>query len=291
MKKRIEYEQKTFLNPDWVREQIAHFMEEDIPNGDITTESIITKSVPVIAQIKSGENFIFCGSSVIPYCFPESCKIGIKIEDGQQVNSGITLATITGFSSDILTYERVSLNLIQRLCGISTETKKYCDLNLPNNFKVMDTRKTTPGLRLFEKYAVSVGGGWNHRLDLSSGILIKDNHLQIAGSVKAAVESSREQNRNNLPIELEVDTLDQLQEGLEMDVDGFLLDNMSPKLVQDAVTIIRSHPNGEAIFVEASGGINYNTLESYAWTGIDAVSMSAITTQASAVDIKLEFIE
>jgi|TARA_B100001250_G_scaffold408729_1_gene431656 nicotinate-nucleotide pyrophosphorylase (carboxylating) len=291
MKKRIEYEQKTFLNPDWVREQIAHFMEEDIPNGDITTESIITKSVPVIAQIKSGENFIFCGSSVIPYCFPESCKIGIKIEDGQQVNSGITLATITGFSGDILTYERVSLNLIQRLCGISTETKKYCDLNLPNNFKVMDTRKTTPGLRLFEKYAVSVGGGWNHRLDLSSGILIKDNHLQIAGSVKAAVESSREQNRNNLPIELEVDTLDQLQEGLEMDVDGFLLDNMSPKLVQDAVTIIRSHPNGEAIFVEASGGINYNTLESYAWTGIDAVSMSAITTQASAVDIKLEFIE
>ena len=291
MKKRIEYEQKTSLNSDWVREQIAHFMEEDIPNGDITTEAIITASMPVIAQINSVDDFVFCGSSVIPYCFPESCKIGIKIEDGQQVNSGVTLATITGFAGDILTYERVSLNLIQRLCGISTETKKYCDLNLPNNFKVMDTRKTTPGLRLFEKYAVSVGGGWNHRFDLSSGILIKDNHLQVAGSVKAAVELSREQNRNNLPIELEVDTLDQLREGLDMDVDGFLLDNMSPKLVQDAVTIIRSHPNGETIFVEASGGINYDTLESYAWTGIDAVSMSAITTQASAVDIKLEFIE
>jgi len=266
-------------------------MEEDIPNGDITTEAIIAASTPVIAQMNSGEDFVFCGSSVIPYCFPESCKIGIKIEDGQQVNSGVTLATITGFAGDILTYERVSLNLIQRLCGISTETKKYCDLNLPNNFKVMDTRKTTPGLRLFEKYAVSVGGGWNHRFDLSSGILIKDNHLQVAGSVKAAVELSREQNKNNLPIELEVDTLDQLREGLDMDVDGFLLDNMSPKLVQDAVTIIRSHPNGETIFVEASGGINYDTLESYAWTGIDAVSMSAITTQASAVDIKLEFIE
>ncbi|MDP6755614.1 MAG: hypothetical protein QF769_05790, partial [Candidatus Marinimicrobia bacterium] len=139
MKKRIEYEQKTSLNPDWVREQISHFMEEDIPNGDITTEAIITAATPIIAQINSGENFIFCGSSVIPYCFPESCKIGIKIEDGQQVNSGVTLATITGFSGDILTYERVSLNLIQRLCGISTETKKYCDLNLPNNFKVMDT--------------------------------------------------------------------------------------------------------------------------------------------------------
>ena len=291
MKKRIEYEQKTSLNSDWVRKQIAHFMEEDVPNGDLTTEAIVAASTLVIAQINSGEDFIFCGSSVIPYCFPESCEIGIKIEDGQQVNSGVTLATITGFASDILTYERVSLNLIQRLCGISTETKKYCDLNLPINFKVMDTRKTTPGLRLFEKYAVSVGGGWNHRFDLSSGILIKDNHLQVAGSVKAAVELSREQNRNNLPIELEVDTLDQLREGLDMDVDGFLLDNMSPKLVQDAVTIIRSHPNGETIFVEASGGINYDTLESYAWTGIDAVSMSAITTHASAVDIKLEFIE
>ena len=291
MKKRIEYEQKTSLNPDWVREQIAHFMEEDIPNGDITTEAIITASTPVMAQINSGENFIFCGSSVIPYCFPESCKIGIEIEDGQQVNSGETLATITGFAGDILTYERVSLNLIQRLCGISTETKKYCDLNLPNNFKVMDTRKTTPGLRRFEKYAVTVGGGWNHRMDLSSAILIKDNHLQAAGGVKAAIEFSGKHNRKNLPIELEVDTLDQLREGLEMDVDGFLLDNMNPEMVKKAITIIRSYPNGERIFVEASGGINYNTLESYAWTGIDGVSMSAITAQVTAVDIKLEFIK
>jgi nicotinate-nucleotide pyrophosphorylase (carboxylating) len=179
--------------------------------------------------------------------------------------------------------------LIQRLCGISTETKKHCNLNLPNNFKVMDTRKTTPGLRRFEKYAVTVGGGWNHRMDLSSAILIKDNHLQAAGGVKAAIEFSGKQNRKNLPIELEVDTLDQLRVGLDMDVDGFLLDNMNPEMVKKAITIIRSHPNGETIFVEASGGINYNTLESYAWTGIDGVSMSAITAQATAVDIKLEF--
>ena len=129
MKKRIEYEQKTSLNSDWVRKQMAHFMEEDVPNGDLTTEAIVAASTLVIAQINSGEDFIFCGSSVIPYCFPESCEIGIKIEDGQQVNTGVTLATITGFASDILTYERVSLNLIQRLCGISTETKKYCDLS------------------------------------------------------------------------------------------------------------------------------------------------------------------
>ena len=291
MKKRIEYEQKTSLNSDWVREQIAHFMEEDIPNGDTTTEAIITASTPVIAQINSGDEFVFCGSSIVPFCFPDSCTIEVNIKDGEQVTSGATLASIKGPAGPILTYERVTLNLIQRLCGISTETKKYCNLNLPNNFKVMDTRKTTPGLRRFEKYAVTVGGGWNHRMDLSSAILIKDNHLQAAGGVKAAIELSGKQNRKNLPIELEVDTLDQLRDGLDMDVDGFLLDNMNPEMVKKAITIIRSHPNGETIFVEASGGINYNTLESYAWTGIDGVSMSAITAQVTAVDIKLEFMK
>ena len=164
-------------------------------------------------------------------------------------------------------------------------------MDLPKNFKVMDTRKTTPGLRRFEKYAVAVGGGWNHRLDLSTGILIKDNHLKATGSVKTAVERSRKQNMKNLPIELEVDTLEQLKEGLELDVDGILLDNMSTEMVKEAVSIIRDHPGGDAIFVEASGGINYKALESYAWTGIDGVSMSTITAQVTPVDIKLELMK
>ena len=290
MEKRIQYEQITSLDPDWVRSQIGKFVAEDIPDGDVTTEATVSGSIFVVAKMVAVDKFIFCGESIIPYCFPEPCLVDVKKKDGEWVQPGNTLAIITGPAGPILTYERVTLNLIQRLCGISTETKKYCDLNLPDYFKVMDTRKTTPGLRHFEKYAVSVGGGWNHRLDLSSAILIKDNHLQAAGSIKAAIELSREQNRKNLPMELEVDTLDQLQEGLDMNVDGFLLDNMNPEKVKEAVTIIRSQPDGDAIFVEASGGINYNTLESYAWTGIDGVSMSAITAQARAVDIKLEFI-
>ena len=289
MEKRIEFEQITSLDPDWVREQIDHFMEEDIPDGDATTQATITESAPVISNMLAAEPFVFCGESIIPYCFPEPCLVDVKKKDGEWVQPGNILAIITGPAGPILTYERVTLNLIQRLCGISTETKKYCDLELPDHFKVMDTRKTTPGLRKFEKYSVSIGGGWNHRLDLTSGILIKDNHLQAAGSVKAAIEQSRDQNSHNLPIELEVDTLDQLREGLDMDVDGFLLDNMSPEMVKEAVELIRDRPNGESIFVEASGGIDYATLESYAWTGIDGVSMSAITAQASAVDIKLEF--
>ena len=289
MEKRIEFEQITSLDPDWVREQIDHFMEEDIPDGDATTQATITEYAPVISNMLAAEPFVFCGESIIPYCFPEPCLVDVKKKDGEWVQPGNILAIITGPAGPILTYERVTLNLIQRLCGISTETKKYCDLELPDHFKVMDTRKTTPGLRKFEKYSVSIGGGWNHRLDLTSGILIKDNHLQAAGSVKAAIEQSRDQNSHNLPIELEVDTLDQLREGLDMDVDGFLLDNMSPEMVKEAVELIRDRPNGESIFVEASGGIDYATLESYAWTGIDGVSMSAITAQASAVDIKLEF--
>jgi nicotinate-nucleotide pyrophosphorylase (carboxylating) len=289
MEKRIQYEQITSLNPNWVREQIAKFMIEDIPDADVTTEATIIQDSMGVAKMNAADDFIFCGDSIIPFCFPESCSVDMNVSDGKQVKSGTTLATIKGPSGEILTFERVTLNLIQRLCGISTETKKYCNLNLPEQFKVMDTRKTTPGLRRFEKYAVSVGGGWNHRLDLSSGILIKDNHLQAAGGVKAAINMARQKNRKNLPIELEVDTLAQLQEGLDLDVDGFLLDNMSPETVKDAVSIIRNREGGDAIFVEASGGINYNTLESYARTGIDGVSMSAITANAPVVDIKLEF--
>lgn len=289
MESRIQYEQIISLDAQWVRDQIAHFMEEDIPDGDVTTEATITESKPVIANMVAADEFVFCGESIIPFCFPKSCSVQILCHDGEIVKSGQIIAKIVGRAGPILTYERVTLNLIQRLSGISTETRKYCNLNLPDNFKVMDTRKTTPGLRKFEKYAVSIGGGWNHRMDLSSAILIKDNHLLATGSIKAAIIQTRDQNRKNLPIELEVDTLDQVREGLELDVDGFLLDNMNSDIVKEAVSIIRNRSNGDAIFVEASGGINYDSLESYAWTGIDGVSMSAITTQAPVVDIKLEF--
>ena len=288
MKKKIQFEQITSIEPEWVKTQMNKFILEDCPNSDNTTETIINTSSTTIAEIISVDNFIFCGEKVIPFCFPESCRVSELIKDGQEINKGTIIAKISGPTRSILTYERIVLNLIQRLCGIATETRRYCNLKLPKFFKVMDTRKTTPGLRLFEKYAVHVGGGWNHRLDLSSAILIKDNHIQAAGSVKSAIRLIRENNETQRPIELEVDTLHQLQEGLAMNIDGFLLDNMSPNQVKKAVQIIRESLDGESIFVEASGGINYETLESYAWTGIDGVSMSAITAHALPVDIKLE---
>ena len=179
------------------------------------------------------------------------------------------------------------LNLIQRLCGISTETKKYTQLNTPNSFKVMDTRKMTPGLRKFEKYAVYVGGGWNHRLDLSSGILIKDNHLMAAGGIEFAIKQMSLSNKRKLPIELEVDTIDQLNAGLKLDLDGFLLDNMNPLMVKKAVKIIRKQPQGNNIFIEASGGIVLKDLEDWRKCGIDVISTSTINRGTTPLDLSM----
>ena len=177
------------------------------------------------------------------------------------------------------------LNILQRLCGIATHTKQYVDLASPFNVKILDTRKTTPGMRLFEKYAVKCGGGYNHRFDLSSGVLIKDNHIQSAGSITQALKKIDKK----YWIELEVDTLEQIYEGLENEVNGFLLDNMNPKKVKEAVAIIRSDKSGNEIFIEASGGINLTNIKPYLNTGIDAISIGALTHQVQSSDIKLEF--
>tara|TARA_B100000214_G_scaffold370042_1_gene344062 strand:+ start:381 stop:1253 length:873 start_codon:yes stop_codon:yes gene_type:complete len=290
MKKRISFEQIDKLNPDWVQSKIVGFIEEDAPSEDITTKYTIPKDLITKANMIAAEDFVFCGEEFIPFCFSKSCSVELFINDGQNVSSGQILAQIDGDAQSILTYERVALNLTQRLCGITTETRKFCDLNFPKGFMVMDTRKMTPGLRRFEKYAVKVGGGWNHRLDLSSAILIKDNHIQAAGSIKAAINQIKNGSSLTLPIELEVDNLEQLKEGLNLNLDGFLLDNMNEQTVSKAVSMIRDKKDGEEIFIEASGGINYDTIESYAWLGVDGVSMSAITANAPVVDIKLEII-
>ncbi len=161
--------------------------------------------------------------------------------------------------------------------------------NLPDGFKVLDTRKTTPGLRMFEKYAVAVGGGVNHRLDLSSGILIKDNHIASAGGLKNAVQKAKASLKNGAWIELEVDTIEQLQEGLDLGITAFLLDNMNPETVKKAVAVVRSKENGGSIFLEASGGITAETIEAYASTGINAASMSSLTFGSSPIDISMDF--
>jgi nicotinate-nucleotide pyrophosphorylase (carboxylating) len=209
--------------------------------------------------------------------------------DGEVAEPGEILGTVHGPAQIILSCERVMLNLIQRLCGIASSSRKYVQLANAYNVKIMDTRKTTPGLRLFEKYAVASGGAYNHRLNLSEGILIKDNHLSSTRSVSDALKTMKGLNPH-LPVELEVDNMDQICEALIIGVDGFLLDNMSPDLIKEAVAIIRNSDRGGDIFIEASGGITDENIVSYLGTGINAISVGAMTHSATSKDINLEFI-
>lgn len=273
---------------DYLQEKIRQYLSEDAPEGDITTRGTIEESAQARAEIIAVEPLVFCGQEIIPIFFENEYDLDIPIKDGDSVQAGQVLAVISGQARQILIRERPLLNLLQHLCGIATLTHDYVSRLNGRSIKIMDTRKTLPGLRLLEKYAVHCGGGTNHRLDLSSGVLIKDNHLKAAGGVKAAIDRIRAL-FPGVPVELEIDTFIQLREGLDAAAEGFLLDNMSPDMVKQAVSLIRNHSNGYDALIEASGGINLSTLESYLDTGIDAVSIGALTHSAKSKDIRMEF--
>ena len=285
----IEYPQYFHLSEDYITTKIAEFLAEDMPDGDKTTESTIPKNPNVKAEIQAVENLIFAGEEIIPHCFGKNCTILMNKKDGDSVLARDILGVVNGPAGDVLSRERVMLNLIQRLCGIATVSRKYADLAEPYNVKILDTRKTTPGLRLFEKYAVSVGGAFNHRLNLSEGILIKDNHIAASGSVSDAIRAARN-SPGELPVELEVDNLNQIKQALEIGVNGFLLDNMNRETILQAVSLIRHSKNGKNVFVEASGGITFENIQQYLDTGINGISIGALTHGVISKDIRLEFI-
>jgi|TARA_B100000678_G_scaffold98793_1_gene82574 nicotinate-nucleotide pyrophosphorylase (carboxylating) len=285
----IEYPQHKKLSDEYIIGKINYFLAEDIPNGDITTESTTSDNSEITAEIHAVEKLIFAGSEIIPHCFGEKCQVKINHKNGAMLSNGDVIGVVTGSAREILSRERVMLNLIQRLCGIATLSHEYAEIANPFNVKILDTRKTTPGLRLFEKYAVAIGGAFNHRLNLSHGILIKDNHIIAAGSVTNAIESARKKGIH-LPLELEVDNFDQIHEALKIRVDGFLLDNMKPETIRSAVSIIRASQNGEDVFIEASGGITLENIHPYLDTGINAISIGALTHQAISKNIRLDFI-
>jgi nicotinate-nucleotide pyrophosphorylase (carboxylating) len=285
----IEYPQHKKLSDEYIIGKITCFLAEDIPNGDITTESITSDNSEITAEIHAVEKFIFAGSEIIPHCFGNKCQVTINHKNGDILSNGDVIGVVIGSAREILSRERVMLNLIQRLCGIATLSHEYAEIANPFNVKILDTRKTTPGLRLFEKYAVAIGGAFNHRLNLSHGILIKDNHIIAAGSVTNAIELARKKGIH-LPLELEVDNFDQIHEALKTRVDGFLLDNMKPEIVKSAVSIIRASPNGKDVFIEASGGITLENIHPYLATGINAISIGSLTQQAISKNIRLDFI-
>ena len=284
---KLQFSRLTNLDGHYVREKIESFLQEDGSEGDITTNYSVDTSMKMEAILIAEEECVVAGSSILPHCFPKDIIIQSFIRDGGIGKANEVLAKICGSARTILKRERVVLNLLQRLCGIATKTRQYVKRTQNYNFKVLDTRKMTPGLRMFEKFAVAVGGGFNHRLDLSTAVLIKDNHIISAGGLELAVKNIKDSNPE-IPIELEVDTLRQLEQGLDMNVDGFLLDNMSPDLVKKSLKIVNEHPNGTDVFVEASGGIQLDTIGAYAETGVHAASIGSLTTKVQNIDLKLE---
>lgn len=284
----IHYQQLFQLDEKYIKEKIKTFLEEDIPIDDFTTSGTVSEDSTTTAIIEAQGELVFAGENIIPHFFPEkNFHVDIVARDGDILQNGDLVAKISGNAALLLQRERTLLNLIQRLCGVATQSRKYSE-KAKGKIKVLDTRKTTPGLREFEKYAVVVGGGTNHRLNLSTGILIKDNHISAAGGISSALNKIKSLNLN-LPIELEVDNYDQINEALEIGVDGFLLDNMSPEEAKIAVEIIRKNPNGKDVFIECSGGIAYETMDGYLDIGIDAISIGALTHSVVAAPLHMEF--
>lgn len=284
----IEYRQITHIPEKFLKEKINQFLEEDAANNDLTTLSCVRENIFVSGYIEAQSDLVLCGTTIIREILKDCQTLNILFNDGDFIEKNTKIAYFKGNARYILSCERVLLNLLQRLSGIATTTFEFVKKVKNSNIKILDTRKTTPGLRLFEKYAVHCGGGWNHRFNLEEGILIKDNHITAAGSVTKALLLIKKQGIK-LPVELEVDNLEQVREAMEIGVDGFLLDNMNRERTIEAVKLIRSYPNGKDIFIESSGGINLSNIENYIETGINAISIGALTHSAKSVDIHMEF--
>lgn len=279
------------LDPEVVRTEIRRFLREDVGSGDVTTSRVISPSAVARGAIVAREACVVAGLEIARAVFLEldgTLVVEPHVGDGIEVQPGAVLATVRGRAAPILTGERLALNLLQRLSGIASMTRRYVAAVAGTGCSVSDTRKTTPGLRLFEKYAVRVGGGRNHRRGLFDAILIKDNHLEVAGGIRRALASARGDGGSRTPIQVEIDSLAQLSEALAAGVEAVLLDNMTPEQVADAVRLIRSHPNGGGCWIEASGGVTLANIRAYAEAGVDTVSVGALTHSSPAVDIALD---
>jgi len=261
---------------------------EDIGTGDVTTKSIIPSNLKAKGIIKTSEEGVVAGLGIACLVFKKldsDITFQEKIKDGTKVARGKVLAEITGPARTILKGERVALNFLQRMSGIATITSKFCQEVKDFPARIVDTRKTTPGLRILEKYAVRMGGGYNHRFGLYDAVLIKDNHIAVAGGIKSAVNSVRKQISHTVKIEVEVENISQFQEALEMKVDIIMLDNMNLDTMKEAVKMAKGK-----VLIEASGGITLEKARKIAQTGVDLISIGALTHSVKSLDISMEII-
>jgi nicotinate-nucleotide pyrophosphorylase (carboxylating) len=270
-----------------VREAVVRALAEDIGRGDITTDALIDESAMASGSLVAREAGIIAGLDLAEAAF-RALDCDVKFEavvvDGQAVGRGDAIARISGRARALLSAERVALNFMTHLSGIATLTRRYVDAAAGRKARIVDTRKTLPGLRVFEKYAVRMGGGGNHRFALDDGAMIKDNHVVAAGGIAPAVRRLKHAAGHMVKICCEVDRLDQIEEALGAGVDVVLLDNMDPAMLAAAVRMIA----GRAV-AEASGGVSIGTVAAIAASGVDVISVGRLTHSAPSLDIALDF--
>jgi nicotinate-nucleotide pyrophosphorylase (carboxylating) len=260
-------------------------LKEDIGEGDITTDLLVSSEQKVKAFIKVKENGIIAGLKIAEQVFKKldsNIKWKENFEDGDKINTNDILVNIEGSHRAILTGERTALNFLQRMSGIATETSKYVDAIKGTKAKILDSRKTVPGLRKLDKYSVKTGGGMNHRMGLYDMILIKDNHIKVAGGIKNAVNQIRTKLKQEIKIEIETRNLEEVKEAVDLRADWIMLDNMNTHIMKKAVDLI----NGRSM-VEASGNVSIKIVREIAETGVDYISVGALTHSVKALDIAL----
>ena len=269
------------------RASLEAFLKEDWGAGDWTTAAMPDR--PVTARVVAKSDLVIAGLPVAEQVFhlaDPALKIETAVCDGDKLKAGAVVMEIRGLCRGVLMAERVMLNLLQRLSGTASLTRLFADAVAGTGARILDTRKTTPGLKVLEKYAVRCGGGYNHRINLADGILLKENHIAAAGGIAPAVASTRQSSPALLRIEVEVETLEQLAECLTLpDIDGALLDNMDEKTMCEAVAI--RNASGKNFFLEASGNLTLDRAKSVAETGVDFLSVGALTHSAPAADLSL----
>jgi nicotinate-nucleotide pyrophosphorylase (carboxylating) len=274
------------LNKVKLRLMLEQFFLEDIGERDVSSELIFGNEQKGEINFNAKENGIFCGEEVIRTGFAildPNVVVDMGVRDGDSIEIGQTFATVKGNVSSLLSGERVVLNLVQRMSGIATQTKKAVDTLNSSFTKIVDTRKTTPGLRMLEKYAVTVGGGYNHRFGLYDAVMIKDNHISFAGSITKAVEKARSQLGHMVKIEVEVETEEQVREAVAAKADVIMFDNRTPDEIKAWIGLV---PDG--IVTEASGGINLSNLAGYSDTGVHVISLGFLTHTVKSLDISVK---
>ncbi len=269
------------------RNLIRTALAEDVGSGDITTDTIVPEGLKVRARIVAGETGIVCGLALareVFTVFDPEMEVKVLLSDGDKIKKGTVLLKLKGSARTVLTCERLALNLLQMLSGIATLTNQYAKKTNRYGVTLLDTRKTTPGIRDIEKYAVKVGGGQNHRAGLYDGTLIKDNHIKIAGSIDKAVRAVKEKYPGEL-IEVEAQNLKEVEAALKADIEVIMLDNMSISDMRKAVKMVNKKCR-----LEISGGVNLKTIERFAKLGVDYISVGALTHSAKSLDLSLDIV-